>query len=219
MKTAMILAAGRGERLKPITNTIPKALCQVRGKPVIEHHIISLAKASYERIIINHAYLGDQLRHYLGTGQQWGVKLIYSPEPPGGLETGGGIFNALPLLGPNPFLVINADIYLEADYDQFFLPPNALANLILGKNPPHNLKGDFGVVNNYLTNCPKTHTYLGIAYYHPLLFTGWKIGRYSIIPLLREKINDGYIAATLFDGQWWDIGSPQRLKGLNQNRQ
>lgn len=148
MKTAMILAAGRGERLKPLTKTCPKAMCRVQGMPLIEYHVANLAAAGFQKIVINHAYLGSQIRHHLQDGRRWGVEICYSPEPPGGLETGGGIINALPLLGNAPFITVNADIYTNFNFASIHLPKESLAHLILVDNPAHNSRGDFGLNGN-----------------------------------------------------------------------
>ncbi|MBY0377209.1 MAG: NTP transferase domain-containing protein, partial [Gammaproteobacteria bacterium] len=121
MKTAMILAAGRGDRLKPLTEKQPKAMCLVQQKPLIEHHVARLAELGFERIVINHAYLGSQIRRHLGTGSKWGIEICYAPEPPGGLETGGGIYNALPLLGKQPFVTVNADVFTDFNFRMLHL--------------------------------------------------------------------------------------------------
>ncbi len=214
MKVAMILAAGRGERLKPITCFIPKALCLVQGKPLIEHHIINLAKAGFDPIIINHAYLGAQLRHYLGNGRKWGVRLIYSPEPPGGLETGGGIFNALALLGNAPFLVVNADNYTSYDFNHIHLPKDSLAHMVLGPKPEYYSHYDYGLLGQKLTNNERKYTNLGIVYYHPQAFSHAQPGRYSVTPLIRQLADAHCVSAELFDGQWIDVGTLERLKAV-----
>src|ERR1700733_9166577 len=131
MNTAMILAAGRGERLRPLTECYPKALCIVKGKPLIEHHIINLAQAGFEKIVVNHAYHGSQIRHYLGDGRNWGVDIIYSPEPPGGLETGGGIIQALPFFNNKPFITVNADVYTDYDFKEIRMAKVDYLHLIL----------------------------------------------------------------------------------------
>lgn len=218
MKTAMILAAGRGERLKPITDNIPKALCPVQGKPLIEHHVIQLAKAGFEKLIINHAYLGGQIRHFLGNGERWGVEICYSPEPPGGLETGGGIVNALPLLGKDPFIVVNADIFTDYNFLQLTHEPNSDIHLILiAKNPVLKHHGDFGLTNkNQLTNSNPEYTFAGIACYHPRVFSNCKQGRYSVTPLIRHCAELGKASAELYQGVWFDIGSKERLRAANK---
>ncbi|QEY50448.1 nucleotidyltransferase family protein [Legionella longbeachae] len=219
MKTAMILAAGRGERLKPITDAIPKALCIVKGKPLIEHHIINLAKAGFKKIVINHAYLGGKIRQYLGTGDQWDVEICYSPEPPGGLETGGGIVNALPLLGNEPFITVNADIYTDFDFS-LLQPENVgcIHVVLVPKNPTLNHHGDFGIINeNKLSNTPREYTLAGICCYHPQIFTTCKQGRYSVTPLIRHHAEQHGVTADVYSGIWFDIGSLSRLYAANQN--
>lgn len=213
MPVAMILAAGRGERLKPLTDTCPKALCIVKDKPLIEHHVINLAKAGFEKIIINHAYLGGKIRHYLGNGQGFGVKIDYSPEPPGGLETGGGLFQALPLLGNQPFLTVNADIYTDFDFKQIRTEQVHSLHLILVKNNPQlGHSGDFGLIDNQPNNLRTEYTFAGIACYHPKLFAHKKPGRYSITPLIREYVSKSQATASLHQGLWFDIGSKERLE-------
>lgn len=218
MKTAMILAAGRGERLKPLTDIKPKALCVVKGKPLIEHHVANLAKAGFERVVINHAYLGGQIRQHLGNGAAWGIEICYSPEPPGGLETGGGIVNALPLLGTKSFVTVNADIYTDFDFSQ--LPAaekNSLHVILVNKNPALKHHGDFGLVNQQqLTNNNQEYTLAGICCYHPQVFTECKQGRYSVAPLIRRYAAQNKATASIYNGIWFDIGSLERLQAANK---
>lgn len=217
MKIAMILAAGRGERLKPITEFRPKALCTVHQIPLIEYHIINLAKAGFGRLVINHAYLGGQIRQHLGKGERWGVEIYYSPEPPGGLETGGGIVNALPLLGSQPFLAVNADIFTDYDFAALKLPPHSLAHLVLINKPAYAAQGDFGLSSsNELSNDERLYTYTGIACYSPELFLHNKPGRYSLTPLLRQLAAKQQATGEVYSGKWFDIGSPERLALANQ---
>lgn len=215
MKTAMILAAGRGERLKPLTNFRPKAMCQVHNIPLIEHHVINLCAAGFTRIIINHAYLGGQIRRHLGNGDAWGVKIVYSPEPPGGLETGGGIYQALSLLGKTAFITVNADIFTNYPLHSLTLPSQSLAHLVLTENPVHNGKGDFGLDDQGLLTNRKDFTFSGIACYHPKAFEGYQPGRYSVVPLLRSLIDKRLITGEFFAGPWIDIGSAERLEEAN----
>lgn len=219
MNTAMILAAGRGERLRPLTDTIPKALCKVKNTPLIEHHVINLAKAGFERIIINHAFLGGHIRQYLGNGKQWGVDIIYSSEPPGGLETGGGIVKALPLLGEKPFLTVNADIYTDFDFTSFQIQSIDTFHLILVPNNPSLLHhGDFGLTSeSRLTNTNPVYTFAGIACYNPKVFAHCKQGRYSVTPLIRKYVEQNNATGSLYSGTWYDIGSMERLKAANNN--
>lgn len=216
MHTALILAAGRGERLKPLTDTKPKALCLVNEIPLIEHHIQHLVRAGIQRIVINHAYLGGLIRRRLGNGQAWNIHILYSPEPPGALETGGGIFNALPLLGTDPFIVVNADIYCDYDYAHLSLPETSLAHLILVNKPIYYRAGDFGLTEtNWLEN-KKHYTFAGVACYHPALFKHCKPGRYSLTPLLRTLAKQQHATGELHEGIWLDIGSLERLRQANQ---
>lgn len=215
MKTAMILAAGRGERLRPITNYIPKAMCLVQGKPLIEHHVENLANAGFTKLVINHAYLGAKIRQHLGSGEKWGLTIHYLAEPPGGLETGGGLYNALPLFDGKPFLTINADIYTDYPLNQLILEEDALVKLVLVNNPA-NYQGDFTLIDNRISLSKKSHTYAGIAVYHPKVFDKQTIGRYSVTPLLKELINRELVLGEIYEGKWIDIGSIRYLKLANE---
>lgn len=217
MNVAMILAAGRGERLRPLTDTRPKALCIVKDKPLIEHHIINLANAGFDRIIINHAYLGGQIRNYLGNGKRWGVELCYCPEPPGGLETEGGIVQALPFFNNKPFITVNADIYTDFNFKQIDINRVEYLHLVLvNKNPELLHHGDFGLSKeNKLTNTSCDYTYAGIAYYHPKLFQDMKLRRYSVAPLFRQYAAQNKAIGSLHQGIWFDIGSIDRLNAAN----
>ncbi|WP_019215971.1 N-acetylmuramate alpha-1-phosphate uridylyltransferase MurU [Legionella tunisiensis] len=214
MKTAMILAAGRGVRLKPLTDQVPKAMCQVHNKPLIEYHVEKLAKSGFERIVINHAYLGGQIRQHLGNGTRWGVEICYSPEPPGGLETGGGIHAALPLLGNTPFITVNADIFTDYDFSQLSLAEETMAHLVLVPNPQHN-QGDFGLGNQQRLTNQKLYTFAGITCYRPEAFEQCKTGRYSVVSLLRDLTSRNLASGELYQGLWIDIGSSERLKFAN----
>ncbi|KTD70920.1 N-acetylmuramate alpha-1-phosphate uridylyltransferase MurU [Legionella tucsonensis] len=218
MKTAMILAAGRGDRLKPLTDVTPKALCMVKKMPLIEHHITNLAKAGFERLVINHAYLGGKIRQHLGKGARWGVEICYSPEPPGGLETGGGIVNALPLLGVNPFITVNADIYTDFDFSQIHLEHiNSIHVVLVNKNPALNHHGDFGLINQtQLSNTNPEYTLAGICCYHPQIFAHCMQGRYSVAPLIRQYAAQNKVTAHVYDGLWFDIGTLERLQAVNK---
>jgi MurNAc alpha-1-phosphate uridylyltransferase len=213
----MILAAGRGERLRPLTDVTPKALCVVKGKPLIEHHVINLAHAGFEKVVINHAHLGGQIRQYLGDGSRWGIKICYSPEPPGGLETGGGIVNALPLLGKQPFITVNADIYTDFDFRQIKpVDANSIHVILVNKNPELDHQGDFGLqALNQLTNSPREYTLAGICCYHPQVFQEYKYGRYSVVALLRNCAEQQRVTADIHQGVWFDIGSLERLQAAN----
>lgn len=217
MNVAMILAAGRGERLRPITDLRPKALCAVRGVPLIEYHVANLALAGFDRLVINHAYLGGQIRQHLGTGARWGVEICYSPEPPGGLETAGGIVSALPLLGENPFLTVNADIVTDYDFALLKLPINSLAHVVLIKTPSYLPQADFGLSKtSQLENAHRQYTFAGIARYRPDLFKSQTLARYSVTPILRQLATDGQATGEVYAGKWLDIGSPERLDRANE---
>lgn len=216
MKTAMILAAGRGERLRPITDVQPKALCRVHNIPLIENHVVNLAKAGFERLIVNHAHLGGQIRQYLGDGSHWGVEICYSPEPPGGLETGGGIFNALPLLGTDPFVTVNADIITDFDFASLKLPSSSLVHLVLINKPLFLSQADFGLsTSSQLDNDHRQYTAAGITCYRPEIFRDCKPGRYSVVPLWRELAMNKKASGEVFLGKWLDIGTPERLRLAN----
>jgi MurNAc alpha-1-phosphate uridylyltransferase len=215
MKTAMILAAGRGERLKPLTETRPKAMCLVQQKPLIEHHVRRLAESGFERIVINHAYLGSQIRRHLGTGAKWGIEICYAPEPPGGLETGGGIYNALPLLGKTPFVTVNADVFTDFDFRRLHLADGIMTHLVLVTNTVLKTTGDFDLKNQNQLSNHKRYTYSGIAYYRPEAFLASEIGRYSVVSLLRDLVDRNLATGELYQGVWVDIGSSERLSFAN----
>jgi len=212
MKTAMIFAAGRGERLRPITDFIPKALCKINNIPLIEYHVENLSKAGFERLVINHAHLGGQIRQYLGNGSRFGIEICYSPEPPGALETLGGIINALPLLGKEPFLTVNADIFTDYNFANLKLPAKSLLHLVLVEKPSYNQYGDFGLTKSaYINNLDKTYTFSGIACYHQELFKDIKLIRSSITPLLRQMALNHKATGEIYKGTWFDIGTEDRL--------
>jgi MurNAc alpha-1-phosphate uridylyltransferase len=211
MKTAIILAAGRGERMQPITKAQPKALCHVHGIPLIEHHVSNLAKSGYQKIIINHAHLGGMIRRHLGNGKRWGVEIVYSPEPPGALETGGGIVNALPLLGEEPFIVVNSDIFTDYNFASLTLNNSAQAHLVLINRPQYKQDGDFGLSDNNMVTNKNNYTFIGIACYRPIIFQNHRPTRFSITPILRQLVNDNKVSGEIHSGQWLDVGTPARL--------
>lgn len=220
MKTAMIFAAGRGERLKPLTDTQPKALCQVHGISLIEHHINRLAQLGFEKIVINHAHLGGEIRARLKQGERWNIKIIYSPEPPGALETGGGMVHALKLLGDEPFITINADIFTDYDFSQLSLPKGQLAHLVLVNKPAYYSKADFGLTaEGLVTNDNKQFTFTGIACYSPEILKNIQPGRFSITPIVRQAVNDSLVGGSIYQGKWIDIGTMERLTLANQYTQ
>jgi len=216
----MILAAGRGKRMRPLTDTLPKPLLHVKGKALVEWHIERLAQNGFEEIIINIAHLGYKIPEYLGNGSKWGVKIIYSDEQKSGaLESAGGIKNALPLLGDAPFLVVNGDIFCDYAFNpDFKLKDEILAHLVLVPNPAHNPKGDFGLENGYVTNqADKMYTFSGIGYYHPKLFKDVKLQKSPLAPILRNFIEKKLVSGETFNKMWHDIGTPQRLNNINEN--
>lgn len=217
MKTAMILAAGRGERLRPLTNTRPKPMCTIQNIPLIEYLVKNIALAGFERIVINHSYLGGQIRQHLGNGLHWNVEIVYSPEPPGALESGGGIVNALPLIGHQPFLTVNADIFTDFPFANLAPPERSLAHLVLVTKPPYFTQGDFGLSKSQeLINDDRKYTFAGIACYRPELFSKSKQGRYSITPILRQLAANKQATGEIYQGEWVEIGTPERLEQVNR---
>jgi len=216
---AMILAAGRGERMRPLTDHTPKPLLEVDGKSLIVWHLERLAKAGFYEVIINHAHLGNQLETALGDGSRWGLSIQYSPEKVA-LETAGGIAYALPLLGDAPFLVINGDVYTEIDFSilKHVLQPQHLAHLVMVNNPPQHPQGDFAYMNgNLLTAGEIKLTFSGVGVYHPRLFAEVVRGEAAkLAPLLKGAINEGLVTAMHYQGVWHDIGTPERLMQLDE---
>ncbi|MES2546221.1 MAG: nucleotidyltransferase family protein [Pseudomonadota bacterium] len=219
---AMILAAGRGERMRPLTDHTPKPLLKVGGKPLIVWHLENLAKAGFEEVVINHAHLGSQIEAALGDGSQWGLKIRYSPEEKA-LETAGGIANALHLLTEDgiqmePFLVVNGDTFTDIDFRSVELVPNGLAHLVLVDNPPQHSQGDFSVHDGLLVNRGEPmYTFSGVGVYHPRLFASIKVGDAAkLAPLLRQAIAENKATAQHHQGVWHDIGTPERLQALNE---
>ncbi|MEA3243904.1 MAG: nucleotidyltransferase family protein [Pseudomonadota bacterium] len=214
---AMILAAGRGERMRPLTDQTPKPLLKVGGKPLIQYHIEALRDAGFRELVVNHAHLGNQIVERLGDGAQFGVHIDYSAEAEGALETGGGIKQALPLLGEQPFLVINGDIWTDYPYQQLYREPEGLAHLVLIDNPPHHPEGDFQLNGRRLTVEGKRKlTFSGIGLYQPDLFADSPDGAFPLAPLLRGAMQAGQVSGEYFQGRWLDIGTPQRLEELNR---
>lgn len=219
---AMILAAGRGERMRPLTDHTPKPLLQVGGKPLIVWHIERLVRAGITDLVINHAHLGTQIEHTLGNGKQFGANIRYSAEG-NALETAGGIAYALPLLGEHPFAVINGDVY--CDYDFSRLPTLAEQmqtdgddiHLVLADNPPQHPNGDFGLEGTRVTDAAPKLTFSGIGLYRPGLFTHIPRGsKAPLAPLLRGKISLGQVRGEHHRGIWVDVGTPQRLEQLDR---
>lgn len=212
MKTAMILAAGRGERLRPLTDHLPKPLFSLGNQTLLEHHLSHLSQAGFQRVVINHAYLGWQIKQHL-KNHSYNLDIIFSPEPPGGLETGGGIVNALPLLGNNPFITLNGDIYTDYDLSALTLPKNSLAHVILVNKPLYRALGDYGLsCNNLLNNHEKNYIFSGVTVYHPDFFKHALLGRYSVTPMMRRMADSNSVSGELYQGLWFDIGSVEQLR-------
>lgn len=216
---AMILAAGLGTRMRPLTNYTPKPLLLVGNKPLIEWQIDRLVAAGINEIIINIAHLGWQLPETLGNGERWGIQIRYSDEQKeGALETAGGIIKALKLLGTQPFLVVNGDIWCDFDFKGLSLKSNNLAHLILVPNPPHHPQGDFGLVNERVLNQSTSplYTFSGIGLYSPMLFANLPQGKRPLAPLLRAAMSQNRVSGQLYQGDWRDIGTPERLHELDE---
>ncbi len=217
--TAMILAAGRGERMRPLTDHTPKPLLPVACKPLIVWHIERLVAAGVEELVINHAHLGARIEAALGDGRQWGARIRYSPEGEGtALETGGGIQRALPLLGEQPFLVVNGDVWCDVGFASLGLAGNDLAQLVLVDNPDHHPAGDFHLSSNgrvSVQGAPRL-TFSGIGVYHPALFRDCAPGAFPLAPLLRAAMATGQVSGVRHGGLWVDVGTPQRLAALDQ---
>ncbi|MGD8926734.1 MAG: nucleotidyltransferase family protein [Thioalkalispiraceae bacterium] len=216
---AMILAAGRGERMRPLTDTTPKPLLKVADKALIEYHLENLARAGINEVVINHAWLGEKLTESIGNGERYQLAITYSDEGKTALETAGGIVKALPLLGNEPFVVVNADIWTDFDYRKL-MPPTRKIHLVLVDNPEHNPRGDFaldadGLVHNQASAETESLTYSGIGVYSPEIFTKLKAGVQPLAPILREAIASHQVSGEHYRGQWWDVGTPARLQELD----
>lgn len=213
---AMILAAGRGERMRPLTDKTPKPLLRAGGRHLIEYHLEALAAAGFNSVVINHAYLGEQIEQALGDGDRYGLTIAYSSEGEA-LETGGGIFRALPLLGAAPFLVINGDVWTDYPFEQLRRQSISLAHLVMVDNPQQHPDGDFvleqGVVRE--GEGPRL-TFSGIGIYHPALFDGCRDGPFPLAPLLRRAMAEGKVSGEHYRGEWFDIGTPERLSQLDR---
>jgi len=212
----MVLAAGRGERLRPLTDTLPKPLVVVGGRPLISWHLAALARAGVREVVVNLSWLGEQLRAALGDGREFGVAIRYSEEGPVPLETGGGILRALPLLGPEPFLVVSGDVWTDIDFARVTLEPDALAHLVLIPNPPHHPRGDFGLEGELVVNAAhERFTYANVGLYRPEFFAGCTAVRFPLLEPLNRAIAARRVRGELHRGQWCDVGTPERLAALN----
>lgn len=215
----MVLAAGFGKRLRPLTDRMPKPLVPVLGKPLIEYTLERLTAAGVKQVVINTAYLGEQIRAHLGSGDRFGIQIQYSEEREP-LETAGGITKALPLLGDAPFLVVNSDVWCDFDFSRWIetpLPDNCPGRLLMVPNPPHNPEGDFGIDNGLLSGSTKPrYTFAGISYLRPQILTGYPNARerYGLGEVFAH--NEDIMQAEVYEGGWCDVGTPERLKKLEQ---
>ncbi len=212
----MIVAAGRGQRLRPLTDATPKPLLKVGGKALIEYHLEALSKAGFKEVVINLYHLADQIMQALGDGQHYGLTIHYSREVIAGLESGGGIFQALPLLGDAPFLVVNSDIWTDYPFHQLPKKINGLAHLVLVNNPSHNPQGDFAL-NENCVSCEGNAklTFAGINIYHPHLFANCKPGMIRMPELLMQPMQAKQVSGEHYTGTWVDVGTVERLNALN----
>ncbi len=213
---AIILAAGRGERLRPITDKVPKALVEVRGEILIDRHLRMLAAAGVETVVINLGWLGEQIVEHVGAGARFGVNVVYSPEYDNVLETGGGICRALPMLGSDPFWAVNGDVYTDLVLNDVQLDADSVGHLILIETPPYKKSGDFDLDGRLVRRSANPSlTYSGIACYRPEFFDDAEDGRFSLAPMLFAAAKSGRLEGSLYSGIWNDIGTPDRLNRLN----
>lgn len=214
----IILSAGRGQRLRPLTDQVPKPMVEVGGRPMIDHHLQRLAAAGFETVIINTSHLATQIHDFVGDGSRWGVEIIISHEGPEPLETGGGMLHALARLGPGPFLAVNADIVTDYPFTQLReLHPGGLAHLVMVPNPDWRDHGDFALHDGIVTGWDRQGlTFSGIGVYRPELFSGSEPGIFSIVPLIADAMAAGQVTGERYDGLWHDTGTPERLEHIRQ---
>ena len=214
---AMILAAGRGDRLRPTTDAMPKALVDVCGRSLLERHLDAVRSAGVDTVVINLGWLGEMIVERVGSGSRYGLNVVYSPEGDDVLETGGGIQRALPMLGDEPFLVVNADIYTDMPLPTQHLDDDVMAQLVLVPKPGYKTSGDFDLVDNKVRNCASpVLTFSGVAVYRPGFFAACSAGRFPLAPMLRVAADEGRLSGTVYSGLWEDVGTPARLAALNR---
>ncbi len=214
---AMILAAGRGERLRPITEEIPKALVEVQGRTLLERHLDNIRAAGIETVIINLGWLGERIAELVGSGQSYGLNVAYSPEGDDILETGGGIHRALPLLGKDPFLVVNADVFTDMPLPPAEMGKKDAGHLVLVPTPAHKERGDFELEDGRVVDSDNPAlTFSGIAVYRPEFFASCEAGRFPLAPMLKAAARAGQLGGSLYEGLWEDVGTPERLAELNR---
>jgi MurNAc alpha-1-phosphate uridylyltransferase len=229
---ALIFAAGKGERMRPLTEHTPKPLLRVRGKPLVEWHLEKLAACGVTEVVVNTSWLAAAFEPALGDGRRWGLRLHYSHEGPEPLETGGGMLHALPLLGDEPFIDVNGDIWCDHDFSRLPRQPEGLAHLVLVDNPPHHPGGDFALDRQGRVHAAgeTRFTFSGIGVYRPALLANWRtcLGaapgtetqppRFKLAPLLRAAMRAGDVTGEHHRGAWTDVGTPQRLAELDAQR-
>jgi MurNAc alpha-1-phosphate uridylyltransferase len=216
MMHAMILAAGRGERMRPLTDTVPKPLLRAAGKPLLQYHLEALARAGFGDIVINHGPQGGRIEAAFGSGERFGVRIRYSAEGETPLDTGGGIRHALPLLGAAPFLVVNADVNTDFDFATLPREPAGLAHLVLVDNPSHHREGDFALHGDRVrTAGPVRYTYAGIAVFRPEMLRNLAERVFPLAPVLRSMATADQVSGEIYRGRWIDVGTPARLEALN----
>lgn len=212
----MILAAGRGERMRPLTDDMPKPLLPVGGKPLIQYHIENLVAAGVRDIVINLAWQGEKLRKAIGDGARFGVRIQYSDEGDYALETGGGICKALPLLGDKPFIVVSGDVWTDFLFSSLRLAPNDVAHFVVVPNPDFHAKGDFGLDGTRMTEVGSKYTYANIGVFSPGFFAGREPIRFALAPLMFDWIRQGRVSGELYEGAWHNIGTPLQLETLDR---
>jgi MurNAc alpha-1-phosphate uridylyltransferase len=213
---AMILAAGRGERLRPLTDSTPKSLIEVHGEPLLERHLHALRVGGVDTVVINLGWLGLNILERIGSGERFGLSVIYSNEGDNILETGGGIHRALPMLGSDPFLVVNADIFTDMPVPEMTLANGDLAHLVLVPTPDDKDRGDFALDGDRVRNSGEmSYTFSGVSMYRPEFFDGCEPGRFSVVPMLRAAADAGRVSGSIYSGLWRDVGTPERLAELN----
>jgi MurNAc alpha-1-phosphate uridylyltransferase len=219
---AMILAAGRGERMRPLTDRTPKPLLSVAGKPMIQYHIEALATAGMREIVINLAWLGEQIRSSLGDGSQFGLRIHYSDEGDTALETGGGVFKALPILagpsGTDPFVVVSGDVWTAYPLGDVVtkLSADDMAHFVVVPNPDFHSRGDFGLADGRLTDSGERYTYANIGVLRPEFFAGCQPGKFPLAPLMFDWIRKNRVSGELFHGVWHNVGTPEQLRQIDQ---
>ncbi len=212
---AMILAAGRGARMRPLSDHRPKPMLEAGGRPLMEHCIVRLVEAGVRELVVNHAWLGEQIVEALGDGARFGAALEYSPEPEGALDVGGGIVKALPLLGDAPFIVVSADVWSDYPFRRLLSKPAGLAHLVLVDNPPGRSRGDFRLEGECVgTGRGVPLTYSGIAVYRTELFAGRAPGRQALLPILAEAIGRAEVSGEHYLGRWFNVSTPADLAAL-----